>query len=184
MLNVTCRNEIASVRPHSAVLPRSVRPARCGACFVVFFHRKKGCRLISIQVSIWFSEDFWHLTNESDFAVICLDNFPFDRGQGCWSIPSESLKIQKNLGSISCMYRKRDIPDVVILWEDLYLWNFALYTLWEKPSWPAVEAAGLGWGRLETWLESGQRIRDFRNRHWKRCFIGNAEVKWQIMIIY
>lgn len=73
----------------------------------MFFHRKKGCLLISIQVSIWFSEDFWHLTNESDFAVIGLDNFPFDRGHGCWSILSESLKKRQSWGpSAACTERE------------------------------------------------------------------------------
>ena len=111
-----CRNEIASVRPHSAVLPRSVRPARCGACFVVFFIQKRA-------IAFWFQFRFlYDFRKTSDIWQMSMILLSFAWRKSLLIVASVVEVSQVNhwkfrkfwLGSISCMYRKRDIPDVVI----------------------------------------------------------------------
>lgn len=165
-----CRNEIASVRPHSAVLPRSVRPARCGACFVVFSY-KKG--LLPSDFNSGFYMIFGRLLTFDKWVWFCchlLGEKAFWSWPALLKYPKWIIENSENFGwgpSAACT--EREIYPTS--WFVGNFWNFVLYTL-KKPTWPAVEAAGLGWGRLETWLESGH-ARDFIPSletmfHWKR----------------
>ena len=150
-----------TVRPHSAVLPRSVRPARCGApsnclnwlyspwllfCRGDFFPTKKGYGFLILgQVSAWFAEDFWNLTKEYDFGVICLDNFPFDHGQGCWSIPSESSKIEIWPGSSS--WPKKRLR---------FCWKIFTFGGRRYTTWPCSQSSVrnlVAWHGSETYLQ-------------------------------